>query len=154
MKKFLLLILILKLSIGYSQLSDLRTNFQIIVSDSSTSNKLDKKIKHEIVYNDQYYKIIRINSKEGIIDNRGYFLVKPIYNSISYYLNGFALLEKKNKFGLIDTSGSIINPRYDIIRYDKNEIKVTINNKSFYINAKGQCVKDCKNAPADHPRAK
>ncbi len=27
-------------------------------------------------------------------------------------------------------------------------------NKSFYINSKGECVKDCQNAPENHPRVK
>ena len=38
--------------------------------------------------------------------------------------------------------------------YYEGLAKVKLNDKWFYINPKGECVKDCNNAPADHPRAK
>ena len=73
------------------------------------------------------------------------------------YYEGLASVRLNGKYGFIDkTSKEVIPLKYDDA-YSFSEISlalVTINNKSFYINKKGECVIDCNNAPSDHPREK
>jgi KWG repeat domain protein len=49
----------------------------------------------------------------------------------------------------------VIPIKYDYVAdFSEGLAQVKLNNKWFYINQKGECVKDCNNAPADHPIAK
>ena len=87
---------------------------------------------------------------------------QPVHQAKKYdwkatYYEGLARVKLNDKFGFIDKTGKEVIPiKYDDA-YSFSEISlalVTINNKSFYINPKGECVIDCNNAPSDHPREK
>lgn len=56
------------------------------------------------------------------------------------------------KVGYTDTTGKEIIPCiYDYADCFKDGLaKVELNNKTFYINTKGECIEDCKNAPKKH----
>ncbi|MDC0933638.1 WG repeat-containing protein, partial [Arcobacteraceae bacterium] len=52
--------------------------------------------------------------KFGIINKEGELLIKPIYDSIGRYYNGFAKIELNNKFGLINEDFDVsVKPIYD-----------------------------------------
>ena len=78
------------------------------------------------------------------------------YDYAMRFSEGLASVELNNKWGFIDTTGKIVIPFVyeSFSNFVKGLALVTINNKSFYINKKGECVRGCKNAPADHPIAK
>ena len=71
------------------------------------------------------------------------------------YYEGLARVELNGKCGFIDKTGKEVIPiKYDYAYFSKGLALVKLEGKYFYINPKGECVKDCNNAPADHPRAK
>jgi len=56
---------------------------------------------------------------------------------------------------LIDENGNeVTSIMYDRIYYPSSDglYSVEINNENFIINKKGECIYDCQNAPANHPK--
>ncbi len=78
------------------------------------------------------------------------------YNEVKVINDILRAVKLNDKWGLIDTICKEVTPlKYDYVTYFSNgSAQVVLNDKYFYINHKGECVKDCENAPADHPRAK
>ena len=70
-----------------------------------------------VVFDDQ--------EKCGIIDHKGKWIVKPEYSNIGNMENGYRIVEKENKMGVIDSSFNLILPlNYDHIRFTKTGILV------------------------------
>ena len=65
----------------------------------------------------QAYAIVEnIDGKYGIINQKGKLLLKPIYDSITYFFDGFARIQVGDKYGLINTDFKIVlKPTYDYI---------------------------------------
>lgn len=94
--------------------------------------------------------------KDGwkLIDKRGNILTDSGYDNIGYHRFGLLPVQKGDKWGYIDTQGNlVIRLQYDEASSFLQEgiAKVTVDNKAFYINRKGECMLDCENAPANHP---
>ena len=72
------------------------------------------------------------------------------------YHEGLAIVKLNNKYGFIDKTGKEVIPiKYDhAYGFSIGLALVKLEGKWFYINPKGGCVKDCNNAPSDHPIAK
>ena len=67
---------------------------------------------------DQAYSIVKSSSnKMGIIDKQGNLKLKPIYDSISSFYNGFARVELNGKQGLINEKFEVVlKPVYDEVQ--------------------------------------
>ena len=96
----------------------------------------------------------------ALIDKDGKIKI-PFTNFGSYSdvlcKEGFYIMTKAKKFGIIDFNGNVIIPFIykSISSQNINSIYVSLNGEKYFeINTKGECVKDCENAPADHPKAK
>lgn len=67
--------------------------------------------------NEAYAIVQSQNGKFGIIGQKGKLLLKPKYDSITYFFNGFARIESGGKFGLIDRKFNIVlKPIYDEVQ--------------------------------------
>ncbi len=63
-----------------------------------------------------YAVVQNTDGKFGIINQQGNLLLKPIYDSVTYFFNGFLRIEVGDKFGLVDTDFNIVlKPTYDYI---------------------------------------
>jgi hypothetical protein len=79
-----------------------------------------------------YAIVENINGKFGIIDQKGKLLLKPIYDSITYFFDGFARIEAGGKFGLIDRNFNIVlKPTYDDIREFIGNIAIVNHKEKF-----------------------
>lgn len=88
---------------------------------------------------------VKVEDKYGIIDKKGDFFVEPQFNEIlnydyyDYPLYGYTIVQKKSKWGCIDTTTGnlVIDPIYDeispILKLNDAFI-VKKNNKKGYIN--------------------
>ena len=78
------------------------------------------------------------------------------YDDADSFSEGLATVKLNDKYGFIDKTGKEVIPiKYDYAEgFSEGLAQVKLNNKWFYINQKGECEKDCNNAPADHPIAK
>ena len=101
---------------------------------------------------------VKLNDKYGFIDKTGKEVIPIKYDDAYSFSEGLALVKLNNKYGFIDKTGKEVIPiKYDDA-YSFSKISslalVKLEGKWFYINQKGECVKDCNNAPSDHPIAK
>ncbi len=71
------------------------------------------------IHNDEsnaYAVVQNIDGNYGVINPKGKLLLKPVYDSITYFFNGFMRIEVGNKFGLVDKNFKIVlKPTYDYI---------------------------------------
>ncbi|MCK5293682.1 MAG: WG repeat-containing protein [Arcobacteraceae bacterium] len=79
------------------------------------------------------YSIVQnIDGKFGIIDLDGNLLLKVVYDSITYFFDGFARIEVGGKFGLIDTNFNIVlKPTYDYIQEFVGDIALVHHNNRY-----------------------
>ncbi|MCH3882975.1 MULTISPECIES: DUF4852 domain-containing protein [Tenacibaculum] len=92
---------------------------------------------------------IQINEKYGFINTKGQVVIPPLYDRVaSRFESGLAWVKRNGKYGFVNTRGKVVIPiKYDNVRnFLKRQNGITmveLNRKQFYINLKGQCVKDC-----------
>jgi len=87
----------------------------------------------------QAYAIVQnTDDKYGIINKEGKLLLKPVYDSITYFFDGFSRIEVGGKFGLINKDFEIVlKPTYDYIQEFIGDIAILHhNNKYGCINKK------------------
>ena len=67
---------------------------------------------------DQTYAVVKShNNKMGIIDKQGELKLKPVYDSISSFYNGFARVELNGKQGLVNEKFEVVlKPVYDEVQ--------------------------------------
>ena len=85
------------------------------------------------------YAIVQnIDKKFGIIDENGQQIVKPIYDSITYFFDGFARIQVGKKYGLMNEDFKIVlKPIYDnVAEFTGNIAIIENNNKYGCINKK------------------
>jgi len=84
----------------------------------------EKKLSYAIIQNS--------DGKYGIINKDGYFLLKPIYESISNFFNTYAKIKYGNKYGLIDEDFNIVlKPVFDEVHDFVNGTAIIQNNGKF-----------------------
>ncbi len=72
------------------------------------------------------------NGKFGIINQQGKLLLKPIYDTVTYFFNGFLRIEVGGKFGLVDTDFRIVlKPTYDHISEFVGDIAILRHKEKF-----------------------
>jgi len=96
-------------------------------------------------------KILYKNGKYGLSDASGNVILKPKYDYIAEFVNGYAKMELKDKYGLIDPSGKeIVPPKYDYIAdFVDRYARVQSNEKYGFIDLTGKEIVPTK---YDHVR--
>ena len=66
------------------------------------------------MFNMKDYQRIEQNNKWGFIDNDCNLLVKPTFDYVSDFSNGFSKVKINNKWGFLDTDGKfLVKPIFD-----------------------------------------
>lgn len=115
-------------------------------------NKIGEKVidigfNTSIEFNEGYAVVQSIeNNKHGVIDKSGNLIIPFKYDRLSYFYEGIACYELKDKLGFIDTTGIEINtPIFEFDSTFKNGLApVYINGRCGVINVKGDLVIDAK----------
>lgn len=81
----------------------------------------------------QAYSIVQnTNNKFGVINQEGDLLLKPIYDSISYFFDGFMRIQVGDKYGLVDEDFKIVlKPIYDEVSEFTNNIALIKNHNKY-----------------------
>lgn len=82
---------------------------------------------------DNAYAIIQdINNKFGVINQKGQLLLKPIYDSITYFFDGFMRIQVGNYYGLVNENFEIVlKAKYDKISDFTEDIAIIEHNGKF-----------------------
>ncbi len=74
----------------------------------------------------QSYAVVQnIDKKYGVINPNGKLLLKPIYDSVTYFFNGFMRVESGGKFGLVNRNFEIVvKPIYNSIHEFVGDIAI------------------------------
>ncbi len=92
---------------------------------------------------------IKKNRKYGFINTKGEVVIPLIYDYAYYFSEGLAIVRegsfKNGKYGFINRQGKIQIPLIydDAFPFNMGLTRVRKDGKSFTINKKGECVKDC-----------
>lgn len=80
--------------------------------------------------------------KYGIIDREGNYVVEPIYDDISSFSEGLAIISLDDKYGVINKKGEIVvEPQYDrIYGFEEGLAKFEFNDKWGIIDKEGNIV--------------
>ena len=79
-----------------------------------------------------YAIVVNSNEKYGAVDINGKLLLKPIYDSITYFFNGYARVEVGGKFGLINENFEVVlKPTYDYIQEFVGDIAILESNNKY-----------------------
>ncbi len=87
--------------------------------------------------------LVSVKGKQGFIDKTGIIVIKPIYEQVQEFVNGYAPVKINSKWGIIDETGKIIvNPQFDEIRWSFHEelTSFRLGEKWGYINKSGEIV--------------
>jgi len=81
----------------------------------------------------QAYSIVQnINNKFGVINQKGDLLLKPIYDSITYFFDGFMRIQIGDKYGLVDKDFNIaLKPIYNHINEFTDGIAIIQQNNKY-----------------------
>jgi len=100
-----------------------------------------KKFDHEHLINlhwienkdsEAYAIVENIDGKYGAINQKGDILLKPIYDSISYFFDGYARIEVSGKYGLINRDFKIVlKPKFDYIQEFTNDVAIIMQNNRY-----------------------
>lgn len=87
--------------------------------------------------------LVNKDNKYGYIDSSGKTIINPIYNSASYFKDGYATVTSSNSYKIIDINGNIILDDYDyLFFYNTNLILAKKNGKYGYIDINDQVIID------------
>lgn len=79
--------------------------------------------------------------KWGFKDTKGNIILKPIYDFVYDYYNGFAIFRNRNTYGFINKSGKeITKNKYPDVRKFSNGLAVVWDGKYVYIDTLGKEV--------------
>ena len=94
------------------------------------------------ISNDKIVSLVKYNYKFGYIDRKGNWVIKPTYDSLGIFYNGYASSFKNKKVGVIDSKGNlIINYHFDFIGNFENGLALVIKDDSInYIDIKGDLI--------------
>jgi hypothetical protein len=108
----------------------MRTSYYILLIVLLTSCISKEKIASLVKYEDKY----------GFIDKNGKWVIRPVFDSLSIFCNGYADCYRNNKNGKIDYKGKrIIGYKYDFIGTFENGLALVIIDDSVnYVDLKGK----------------
>src|SRR5688572_19184420 len=86
--------------------------------------------------------LVKYKGKYGFIDTKGKWYIKPTFDSLGIFFNGFADSYRGGKVGKIDSKGNlIIEHKFDFIgNYEDELTLVIVNDSTNYINLKGHLM--------------
>jgi hypothetical protein len=117
--------------------------FGIINTKGDTVSAAAHKYIYPIKENKKFIRLDKV-SKWGLIDTTGRIIIKYIYEYISEFSNGIALVQKNGLYGYIDLKGKILIPIKLKFAIEFSEglalIKENKTEKYVFINAKGKVV--------------
>ncbi len=115
---------------------------QVAFSQSNAKNKA-KFPKYQAVgtFHNGLAKV-KFNNKWGFIDTSGVEVIPPRYHEVGDFNDGLARVRVNEKWGMVDTQGNvIIKPTFEwIYDFEGDRAKVLLDNKTYYMNRKGQRV--------------
>ncbi|MED4228808.1 WG repeat-containing protein [Neobacillus cucumis] len=99
-------------------------------------------------YQDNGLAIVHLMDKSGIINEQGYFIVKPKYDTIQSFSEGRSIVNDREGNKVIDESGkvitdrayTVINPEYIQGRVEAAETDEQGNYRYGYLNKRGKIV--------------
>lgn len=69
------------------------------------------------------FAMVKYNNKYGVINKESKFLLKPLYDHISSFFNGFARITLEGKVGLINEKFEVVlKPKYETIEEFYNDV--------------------------------
>lgn len=98
-----------------------------------------------VVFSSGLFRVLSANGY-GIINENGDLIVPDKYKAIEGINEGLASILLNKKYGYLDELGKIVIPlKYDEAywRFKNGQALVKLNGKEFYIDTKGNCIKDC-----------
>lgn len=78
----------------------------------------------------------------GFVDNQGYQVISPQYESVSEFSECLATIRRNRKYGVINTNGGmVIHPQFDFIAsFSEGYASFEQNHRSGYLDTKGRIV--------------
>ncbi|MBN1126901.1 MAG: WG repeat-containing protein [Sedimentisphaerales bacterium] len=88
------------------------------------------------------YKSISFDGKQGFIDKEGNIVIKPRFDTVTYFSEGLAAVQKNQKWGYIDNMDAVvIELKYeDAGEFSEDLAYVQLKDKYGFINKAGECV--------------
>jgi len=85
---------------------------------------------------------VKFEGKYGFIDKSGDWHIKPTFDSLGIFYNGYADSYRNGKNGIIDSKGIIIiENKYDFVGHVENDIALILLNDQFnYVDLQGQLI--------------
>ena len=82
--------------------------------------------------NKAYAIVQNVNNKYGVINQEGKLLLKPIYDSITYFFEGFMRIQIGKKYGLVNENFEVVlKPTYDEIHEFVEKIALVKNDNKW-----------------------
>ncbi len=93
-------------------------------------------------WEDEYYKIITEQNRQGLVDCNGRFILKPEYNSFGYLYEELRLVVKDGQCGYVDKHGNFVIPLQWTFGDDFKDGKayVGLEDSSYYIDKQGKII--------------
>ena len=140
MKYLLVLITALIFSACASKVAVVEIDDKFAIARSDSNNKVEFKYDNIFDYNKKYFKV-KLADKYGIVEKASSKeIISPIYDSISNLYNGYAIVERNGKYGVVNASmKGVLKPIYQkIVIIEDN--KFIVKNDDFYgcMNNKGE----------------
>ncbi len=94
---------------GYA-VEKINNNCWGLVDKQGNETKLEGWCEHD---SEGLFRYLR-NKKYGFINNKGYEVIKPIYDFVDPFVGGYSVVKLNKKHGIIDRAGNVVVP----IKYD------------------------------------
>ncbi len=138
----------------YDDAIDLRNKLSIVKKDGyyGIINRAGETIldfSYDKIYqpeegNGEYQMRTFKDGKYGCIEPNGKVILEPKYDRInlSYYDSGIIVVTNDEKKGCVNSKGEIVLPiEFDYISvYNENKFRVTIGEKTYFVNSKGEKI--------------
>lgn len=124
---------------GYA-VEKINNNCWVLVDKQGNETKLEGWCEHD---SEGLFRYLR-NNKYGFINNKGYEVIKPIYDFVNPFDGGYSVVELNEKMGIIDKAGNVVVP----IKYENAHSEVSpggiammrLNGKSGLIDLNGKIL--------------
>lgn len=86
----------------------------------------------DFVFHDGYCPMVASPGKHGLINKEGQWVIEPVYSYINHPADGYRIVCKDKKYGLMNTQLEIVLPiEHDWISQDKDKHTIRIDNKEY-----------------------
>lgn len=140
------------LPLEYSEINYLEDNVFAVRNEDSlkaladtTGRVLTKHKYQEIKRYSNNRLSVKVQDKWGLLNDNGKQVIPPIYDEIGEVTSNFAVVTKSDKYGYIDINGKTVTDiKFDVANnfYSDNEAYVEMNGKAYYIDTKGNILRE------------